>query len=258
VGKSLRIGEKIFFKLVILNFKNKKLHAMIIADKRERNSLIIAELKARGLEVEERILDFGDYIIGNTIIERKTIDDFISSMINKRLLKQLKMLSESEFENKILILEGYEESDLYDRGELNNNAIRGMLLSIITNYKISLLFTKNLYDTIYFLEVLDKKFKKKPQEKSLIAKPKFFNIFEQQEFILESFPGIGKALARDILKKFKTIKNFVNASEYELRRIKKLGEKKARKIKQILETEYKSKEELESISNKNLIEQIKT
>jgi len=221
---------------------------MIIADKREKNSLVIAELKGRGIKVEEKILDFGDYIIGNTIIERKTINDFITSMINKRLINQLIKLKESDFENKILVIEGLDEEEIYDRGELNNNAIRGMLLSIITDYKIGLLFTKDVYDTIDFLEVLYKRSKKKPKKLSLVAKPKFSNIFEQQEFILESFPGIGKALAIEILKKFRTIKNFVNASEYELKRIKKLGEKKARKIKQILETEYKSKEEINQIA----------
>lgn len=221
---------------------------MIIADKREKNSLIIAELKARGIKVKEEILGLGDYIIGDTIIERKTIKDFISSTINKRLLKQILKLKESPFENKMLIIEGYEEESLYDRGNLNNNAIRGMLLSIVLDHKIGLIFTKDTEDTINFLEVLCKRKEKKPREISLVAKPKFFNIYEQQEFIVESFPGIGKALAKEILKKFRTIKNFVNASEYELKRIKKLGERKARKIKQIIETNYKSKEEIESLA----------
>jgi len=228
---------------------------MIIADKREKNSLIISELKARGIKVEERILDFGDYIIDNTIIERKTIDDFISSMMNKRLMKQILKLKEAPFENKILIVEGYEEKSLYDRGKLNNNAIRGMLLSIVLDHKISLIFTENMEDTISYLEVLYKRIGKKPRKISLLSKPKFSNIFEQQEFILESFPGIGKALAIEILKKFKTIKNFVNASEFDLKRIKKLGEKKAKKIKQIIETEYKSREEIENIVKaQNLVE----
>ena len=220
---------------------------MIIADKREKNSQVVAELKAKGIEVKEQLLDVGDYIIGNTIIERKTISDFISSMLNKRLLKQVLELKESDFENKLLILEGYEEEELYDRGNLNNNAIRGMLLSILLDHKIGIIFTKDWQDTTDFLELLLKRQKKKPREISLVAKPRFNNIFEQQEFIIESFPGIGKALAREILKKFKSIKAFVNANLSDLMSIKKLGEKKARKIKHLIEAEYKSKEEIEEI-----------
>ncbi|MEM4648083.1 MAG: ERCC4 domain-containing protein [Candidatus Pacearchaeota archaeon] len=225
---------------------------MIIADKREKNSLIISELKARGINVKEDILSVGDYIIGNIIIERKTISDFITSMINKRLIKQVINLKETEFENKLIILEGFDEEDIYGRGNLNDNAIRGMILSIILEHKIPIIFTKDYIDTTNFLEVLYKRLKKKPREISLVSKPKFYTIYEQQEFIIESFPGIGKTLAREILKKFRTIKSFVNANISELMSVKKLGEKKARKIKKILETEYKTKEELKSIPYTNL------
>ncbi|MEM1535449.1 MAG: ERCC4 domain-containing protein [Candidatus Pacearchaeota archaeon] len=212
---------------------------MIIADKREKNSAIIAELKARGLEVEERLLPVGDYIIGNTIIERKNISDFISSMINKRLVRQLQDLKEAEIENKLLILEGFEEQELFGRGNLNDNAIRGMLLSILFDYKIPIIFTKNPEDSCDYLEVLYRRQGKKKTEISLVAKPRFSNIYEQQEFILESFPGIGKALAKEILSKFGSIKNFINANESELASIKKLGQAKARALRRLIEAEYK-------------------
>jgi len=62
---------------------------MIIVDKREKNSLVISELIRRKIPIEIKQLEIGDYIIGDTIIERKTKSDFISSIINKRLLEQL-------------------------------------------------------------------------------------------------------------------------------------------------------------------------
>ncbi|MEM2932687.1 MAG: ERCC4 domain-containing protein [Candidatus Pacearchaeota archaeon] len=212
---------------------------MIIADKRERNSAIIAELKARGINIEEKVLPIGDYIVGNTIIERKSLNDFISSMLNKRLIKQLKDLKESKFKYKLIILEGLDEQELFGRGNLNDNAIRGMILSILIDYKIPIVFTKDFIDTCNYLEVLDKRTGKKKVEISLAVKPKFSNIFEQQEFILESFPGIGKITAREILKRFGTIKAFINADEEELAKIKKLG-KKAKIIKKIIESKYNS------------------
>ena len=54
---------------------------MIIVDKREKNSLVISELIRRKIPIEIKQLEIGDYIIGDTIIERKTKSDFISSII---------------------------------------------------------------------------------------------------------------------------------------------------------------------------------
>ena len=61
---------------------------------------------------------------------------------------------------------------------------------------------------------------------------------EIQEYIVGSFPGIGGAIAKPILKKFKSIKNFVNADEKQLREVDLIGEKKAKRIKDIVEKEY--------------------
>jgi len=59
----------------------------LIADLHEKNSLVAAELIELGVDVEFKHLKVADYIIGNVAVERKTISDFISSMINKRLLR---------------------------------------------------------------------------------------------------------------------------------------------------------------------------
>jgi len=67
----------------------------ILVDSREPKH-IPAKLRAMGIEVKVRELEVGDYQIGESlVIERKTIDDFISSVQNKRLYEQLYMLSKS-------------------------------------------------------------------------------------------------------------------------------------------------------------------
>ena len=54
------------------------------------SSLVIAELHELGVEVELKHLALADYIISDKIaVERKTVNDFVSSMLDKRLLKQL-------------------------------------------------------------------------------------------------------------------------------------------------------------------------
>lgn len=187
----------------------------IVADYREKNSLVIANIISLGIGIEFRELKVADYIVGNVAVERKTVSDFISSMINRRLLNQLENLK--QYEKRLLIIEGMEERELYndDNGNgINANAIRGFLLSIALRHNIPVIFTKNSEDTAkYFLVILNKK----ERVISMHAKRKSLNRKEQLQFIIESFPGIGPKTSKKLLEKFGTIKGIMNASENELK-----------------------------------------
>jgi Fanconi anemia group M protein len=213
--------------------KDPKERKKIIVDYREKNSLVIANLISLGIEVEFKELKVADYIVRDIAIERKTVSDFLSSMINQRLLNQLENLK--QYENKLLIIEGIEERELYnDDNEkgVNANSIRGFLLSIALKHKIPIIFTKNSEDTAKYISVL---LNKKEGEISLNAKRKSFSKKEQLQFIMESFPGIGPKTARKLLEKFRTIKNIINASEDELKEC--IG-KKADAILQLVNKNY--------------------
>ena len=62
----------------------------IIMDISEKNSLIPAFLSKLKANCKFEHLEIADYIIGDIAIERKTFSDFLSSMLNLRLKKQLK------------------------------------------------------------------------------------------------------------------------------------------------------------------------
>ena len=213
--------------------KKPEMNRKILVDYREKNSFIPSELIAKGIEIEFHNLTAGDYLIGNLIIERKTISDFISSMINKRFLNQIEELK--RYENRLLIIEGIDERELYNDkndGGINPNAIRGFLLSIVLRHKIPIIFSQNYEDTAkYLLLILNKK----ENEMSLKSKRKSRNKKEQLQFILEGFPGIGPKTARKLLKEFKTIKGVANASEDKLRKC--IG-KKADAIIRLIREEY--------------------
>ena len=214
----------------------------IIADKREKNSLVIAELNEEGISVEMKQLEVADYLISKDIaVERKTVNDFITSMLNKRLFKQLSDLKEN-YSKPLLIIEGIEEQDIYksDRHpKLHPNAIRGMILSILLEFSIPVIFTKDYIDTAQFLILLAKRQEKPAREISLKAKRRAFSLAEQQQFIIESLPGIGPILAKELLKKFRTVKGVINANKAELQKVKKINKKKADNIKRLLEAKYK-------------------
>src|SRR3989344_4544576 len=128
----------------------------VIADYREKNSLVISELISLGMNVEIKELKVADYIVNGVAIERKTVSDFISSMINRRLINQLEELN--QYPNRLLIIEGIDEQELYTDVEnikgVHPNSIRGFLLSILLKYKVPIVFTKNYQDTAKFFWVL--------------------------------------------------------------------------------------------------------
>jgi Fanconi anemia group M protein len=207
----------------------------IVVDYREKNSLVIANLINLGVEIDFQNLPVADYLVEDIAIERKTISDFISSMINKRLLRQLEGMG--QFRKKILIIEGYDEKDIYDSG-IHENAIRGMIFSVILNFEVPIIFTKNAEDTARYLLVILKRIEKGPKEMSFQAKKKASSPREQQQIIMESFPGIGPSIARELLKKFESIEGVINAEVDEMKEIKRLGEKKAKIIKDLVERKY--------------------
>ena len=206
----------------------------IIVDYREKNSLVLSQFKTLNLEAEFAQLDIADYLVNDVAIERKTVSDFISSMINRRLLNQLEKMH--QYENRLLIIEGIDEQELYSEfekgGGVHANSIRGFLISILLKHKTPIIFTKNYEDTAKFIAILARR---KEKEMSLHVAKKNIDKQERLQFILEGFPGIGPKTATELLKKFKTIKNIINAPEEELRKI--LG-KRTDNILRIIEQEF--------------------
>lgn len=208
--------------------KENKQKPLVIADIHEKNSLVLAELHSnKDIELAINSLKVGDYLIGKTIIERKTTSDFISSMINKRLVSQLNQMK--QYSSQLLIIEGNTAN--FETFH-NPNAVRGMIISIITNYQTPIIFTKDYEDTSDYLVTLAKQQLKKPQEISLHSRiPK--TLVEQKQYILQSFPNIGPITAKKLLDKFKNIQNIFNAPEQELEEILK---KRTKEFKRILDS----------------------
>ncbi|MBU3912684.1 MAG: hypothetical protein KKB21_04595 [Nanoarchaeota archaeon] len=206
----------------------------IVADNREKNSLVISELVSHNIQVNFEQLEVADFLVNNIAIERKTIQDFLSSMVSKRLSEQL--MNMQQYESRLLIIEGIENQELYNDKEyekengMNPNAIRGFILNIILKYQVPIIFTKNYADTAKFLVVLAKK--PKEDSENLRAKRITRNAEEQKQFILEGFPGIGAKTAKKLLKEYGSIKSIINAGAEELNH--SIG-KKSESFKQLLD-----------------------
>ena len=198
----------------------------IIVDTREKQSLISANLLNQKANIQYEKLDIGDYLIEDTIVERKTFQDFIGSMINKRLTEQLFNLK--KYPRYFLIIEGFYYH--YNEFNIHENAVKGMLLSIAMDFKIPIIYTENEEDTANFLILVAKRHEK-PKPQNAIRQTKTLKTLEEQkQFILEGFPGIGPTTAKQLLKKFQTLRNIFNTSENELTKIEKFDTNKIEKF----------------------------
>lgn len=216
-----------------------------MVDHRE-DKRIIKELYKRKLDVDIKQLVSADFIIqikdlnGNVQdlgIERKVQNDFINSIIDKRILKQLINLKEN-FALPLLIIEG--SRNIYNIRNFHPNAIRGMLASIAIDYQIPILYTKNYRDTAALLTIIARRLEKPKRHISLLRKRKPLTLKEQQEFIIESLPGVGPTLSKNLLKKFKSVKKVMNAKEINLKKVEKIGDKKAKELRKVIREKYSS------------------
>jgi len=207
----------------------------IYADYREKGSGVIKELIDLGIKINLEKLEVGDYILSSDVaVEYKTIKDFVDSLIDGRLLAQVKALK--KYEKPLLIVEG--DEDIYSQRKVHPNAIRGMLASIVIDFNVPILYTKHFRDTVALLAVIAKREQIKQLKEVSLHTQKPLTLKEQQEYVVSSLPGVGPTLSKPLLKKFKTVKKVINASEDNLKKIELIGEKKAKRIKEVLESDY--------------------
>ncbi len=207
----------------------------IIVDSRERNSELIEAMKAKGIELEFKTAHVGDYIISDRVcIERKTVPDFESSLINGRLFEQAKRLKEN-YEFPILILEG--DPDYF---RLSGNVINGTLAALYIDFGVMVLHTYDAKNTAEMIaDIARHENDKGIREPSLKGGARARTIEEFQEFVIGNIPGIGPKLAKSLLRHFRSIRNITNADMGELMKIEKIGRKKAELIHRTLNDTYR-------------------
>lgn len=205
---------------------------VVIADYREKD--VIKYLRNMGVTVNEMKLDVGDFICSdnNVAIERKTHSDFVSSIIDGRIFEQAKMLKEN-FEKPIIVIEGYSNRNITE------NALSAALATLIADFNAIVVSTKNQMDTartIYWIAKKEQEEKKLPISFKVGKKPK--DIRQLQESIVSSLPGVSYVMSKRLLSHFGSVENVFKASENELREVKGVGAKLAKKIRKVLEENY--------------------
>lgn len=225
----------------IEQFKDEKEDAgvKIFVDQRETRSMVVRSLEKLGAIITVKTLETGDYVLSDRVcVERKTVDDFLSSLISAgggSLFDQVSELNRA-YDRPLLILEG---EGLYVKRRIHPNAIRGALASIVVDFGVPILEVKDEDETAAMMWAIARREQEdKEREIFLHAGKTSMTLAEQQEYLVSSIADIGPVLARALLEHFGSVENVVDASEEELREVHGIGPVTATRIREVLSSPY--------------------
>ncbi|MCF7798733.1 DEAD/DEAH box helicase [Candidatus Woesearchaeota archaeon] len=209
----------------------------LFADFREKGSPVLKALLAQEVNLELKQLQVGDFVLSKDVcVEYKQMDDFLTSIIDGRLLSQLRSLA--QYEKPLLILEGIDNFSSLRKVE--QAAVLGMYATIVTSYKIPLLRTFSPIETAKLLLAIARREQEENKGSFTFHSAKPFDKQTLQEYVVSSFPQIGGALAKALLEKFDSIYALINASKEELLEVPLIGKKKADELYGLFSQSYKA------------------
>jgi Fanconi anemia group M protein len=233
-------AKKMESQTTLNSFSGQKDFMLIFVDSREQASNAVRELsKFENVVIKVKQLELGDYVLSDeVIVERKTVEDFLNSMLDGRLFSQLINLS-ANCKKPLMIIEG-DKKELFTLRNIHENAIKGALSSILLDYQVPILFSDSVQETVSFLYLIAKREQLgKGKEIRLRVGRKGLTENELQQFVVESLPSVGPTLAKNLLRKFGSVKKIFNADEKKLMKTEMIGEKKAKEIRKLIDAEYK-------------------
>ncbi len=212
--------------------------ARIAVDTREAASGIPDILRKKGMYVQMKTLDVGDYVIADYAVERKTVRDFLASVYTGRLFEQAQRIS-GAYKEYLLIVEGDTREMLADLR--NPRVYWGALLVLVLNFEFKVLFTLDRHQTADVLHALSSKSRGRAAVRPLLVKkPRLATVKDWQLTVLESLPTIGPKLAEKLLASFGSVRNVFRASRAELALKGGLGYARAGRIQEVLDAQHRS------------------
>lgn len=194
-----------------------------------------------GAEIQRSQLLVGDFLCSDrTVVERKTRDDFESSILDGRLFTQLRNLVEN-YERPIIIIEGERQEE----GRLGKDALLGAYATLFIDYGASVFFTRHMRATaelIFAIAKHEQLAEKRPIR--IYAKRKTLTLSQNQRAIIETLPLIGPKSARNLLLHFGNVENIMTAGERELSEVEGIGSKRAKLIRKTITEKYKEEEDV--------------
>lgn len=208
---------------------------VLVVDHRERASLLVAELARLGVAMEFKSLRVGDYLVSEEIaVERKTLEDFAGSILDRRLFEQVRALRDA-YPRPLLLLEG--RGPL--RSGISQEALRGALTSVIMDFGVPILWINDAAEGALFLLTLCRREQRgERRELSLKDRRRALTPDGEREYVVASLPFVEAKMSKRLLSTFHSVLGVFSASEKELMEVEGIGLKKARRIRELVAGEY--------------------
>ncbi|HDD69356.1 MAG TPA: DEAD/DEAH box helicase, partial [Candidatus Korarchaeota archaeon] len=199
---------------------------IIRVDARELGGEVVRKLASfNDVKISVSKLEVGDYVVSDeVVIERRTIDDLVSSLANREIFEQVDKLK-ATYKRPILLIEC---ETLY---EASKSGVRSRsLMELITSLTIGglpILWSRNPEESAELIRLLAIKEQRK---KVLEIHPLVVDDDTVLERVLTEIPGVNVFVARNLLRAFGSLKNVFSASEKELQSVEGVDPITARRI----------------------------
>jgi Fanconi anemia group M protein len=201
-------------------------------DHSERHSALLELARCCcAFDVRMAHLDTGDYLIDDEVlVERKTISDFVASLVDGRLFPQAARLAHSRYRS-LLLIEGPKPASIPD---VHPHALEGALVSLAAMWRLPVLHSSEAEHSLLVLRFLAKQASRPPQPvlRRFDRKPK--RLASRRLFLLQGLPGVGPALAHRLLDHFGSIERVLSADASTLAEVRGVGAKKAARIRELV------------------------
>jgi ERCC4-type nuclease len=222
----------------------------LLVDYRERSVLKLVEDICEDVVVTQ--LSVGDYLLVSgsegIVVERKTINDLLTSIRSNRLWDQLLRMMKTEkvagysLKRRILLIHGnykkYFENLDYETDDLKTSwsQLMGAYMEILYVYNTPIIHVESDIAFKAFMKILIKresagKNDKLPSAKWYMKPAKAdLPLKNRKKYILSALPYIGNQLASNLLDHFSTISDIAFAQVEDLKKVPKIGKKRAELI----------------------------
>lgn len=207
----------------------------VLVDHRELNGSMARLLAQRGLDTEPTTVPVGDLILSKRlVVERKTAEDFVDSIVDGRLMDQAHSLKRS-FEAPVVLVEG----DPFDTPrDIGTGSISGAIAALAASFSVPVV---TVSDERQAADVVERMARREQEEGH--GPPKIRHgtggksLDERQRFVLEGLPNVSSTLSRRLLEHFGSPGAVFAAGEDELRDVRGIGPNTATAIHEVLHGE---------------------
>ena len=230
----------------------------LIIDSRE-NSDFSSEVirKANRINVlnKKEFLEIGDYVIGDACFEAKSAQDFLQSIMNKRIWTQVDNMDKN-YNNSFVVVYGTAEKAVVkvmkyikldsnqSRQQMKNKLMlqfRGAIGRLRLDYGINVIWRDTVEDAAEELVTLAKMI---PVQRNIITPTTLKRVatHDVRVDMLTTIKGISNTKAEELLKEYGCIMEIGDCKPSEITIIKGIGKTVADRILNILNSEEKVKQ----------------